>query len=82
METNDLVTELERIKAKRATIFSLKSLCVVGRKTHEVTRSTSKDEFRVNLEENGLSEWHESQGVVQRIPGSKLCSYSDKNRYE
>jgi hypothetical protein len=50
IETNDSVTELERIKAKRATVFSEKSLCVVGRKTHEVTRSTTEDEFRVNLE--------------------------------
>jgi hypothetical protein len=32
IETNDSVTELERIKAKRATVFSLKSLCVAGRK--------------------------------------------------
>jgi hypothetical protein len=32
IETNDSVTELERIKAKRATVFSVKSLCEVGRK--------------------------------------------------
>jgi hypothetical protein len=32
METNDSVTELERIKAKRATIFNSKSLCVAKRK--------------------------------------------------
>jgi hypothetical protein len=32
METNDSVTELERIKAKRATVFSVKSLCGGGRK--------------------------------------------------
>jgi hypothetical protein len=49
IETNDSVTELERIKAKRETIFSLKSLCVAGRKTQEVTRSTAEDEFRVNF---------------------------------
>jgi hypothetical protein len=48
IEKNDSVTELERIKANRETISSLKSLCVAVRKTHEVTWSTSEDEFRVN----------------------------------
>jgi hypothetical protein len=65
MEINDSVTELERIMAKQATVFSLKSLVVAGRKTHKVTQSTSKDEFKVNLEENSLSEWRESQGTMQ-----------------
>ena len=51
-------------------------------KTHEVTRSTSEDEFRINLEENGLSEWCESQGTTQQIPSLKLRSYLDINRYE
>jgi hypothetical protein len=32
IEINDSVTELERIKAKRAIAFSVKSLCEVGRK--------------------------------------------------
>jgi hypothetical protein len=43
-----------------------------GEKTQEVTPSTAEDEFRVKLEENGLSKWFESQGAAQRIPGSKL----------
>jgi hypothetical protein len=32
MGTNDSVTKLERIKAKRATIFNVKLLCGAGRK--------------------------------------------------
>ena len=55
---------------------------MAGRKTHEVTQSTSKDEFGINLEENGLSEWRESWGTAQQILGSKLRSYSEKNIYE
>jgi hypothetical protein len=65
IETNDSVTELERIKAKRETIFSEKSLCEAGGKKHEATQSTAEDEFRVHLEENGLSKWCESQGTAQ-----------------
>jgi hypothetical protein len=64
IKINDLVTELERIKAKRVTVFSEKSLYVVGEK-YEATRSTAKDEFGVNLEENGLSKWCESQVTAQ-----------------
>jgi hypothetical protein len=57
-------------------------VCGEGEKTHEVTRSTSEDEFGFNLEENSLSEWRESQGTAQRIPGLKLRSDSNRNRYE
>jgi hypothetical protein len=78
IETNDSVTELERIKAKRATIFNLKSLCEAVGGTYKSTQSTGEDEFEVNLEENGLFEWRKSRGIVQRIPGSKLRSYLDR----
>jgi hypothetical protein len=64
IETNDSVTKLERIKDKPVTVFSEKSLYVVGEK-HEETLSTFEDEFKVNLEENSLSKWHESQGTTQ-----------------
>jgi hypothetical protein len=49
METNDSVTELERIKAKRATSLQCKIVVCGGEKTQEVTRSTTEDEFRVNF---------------------------------
>jgi hypothetical protein len=53
METNDSVTELERIKAKRETIFSVKSLCEVGRKHRKQLgaplRMNSEFNFRGNM---------------------------------
>jgi hypothetical protein len=43
----------------------LKIIVCGERKTHESTQSTFEDEFRVNLEENGFSEWCESHGAAQ-----------------
>jgi hypothetical protein len=42
--------------------LQLKIVVCGERKTHEATQSTTADEFRVNLEENGFSEWRESRG--------------------
>jgi hypothetical protein len=51
METNDSVTELERIKAKRATIFSLKSLCVARRKHRKQLGAPLRMNSELTLEE-------------------------------
>jgi hypothetical protein len=45
--------------------IQLKIIVCGERKTHEATQSTVEDEFEVNLEENDLSEWHESKGIAQ-----------------
>jgi hypothetical protein len=49
--------------------LQLKVIVCGERKTPEATQSTAEDEFKVNLEENNFSEWHESWGTAQRIPG-------------
>jgi hypothetical protein len=60
IEINDSVTELERIKAKRATIFSVKSLYEAGRKNKKKLPAPLRMNSKFNLEENVLSKWHES----------------------
>jgi hypothetical protein len=53
MGTNDLVTELERIKAKQAIVFNVKSLCGAGRKYRKQLRAplrmNSEFNFRGNM---------------------------------
>jgi hypothetical protein len=63
METNDSVTELERIKAKRATVFSVKSLSEAGRKHRKKLRAplrmNSELTFRGNTFcLNGMNKGH------------------------
>jgi hypothetical protein len=61
IETNDLVTELERIKVKREIVFQLKIVVCGERKTHEATPSNDGDEFKVHLEETQSSKWRKSR---------------------
>jgi hypothetical protein len=51
METNDSVTELERIKAKQETFFSLKSLCVADRKHRKKLGAPLRMNLELTLEE-------------------------------
>jgi hypothetical protein len=65
IEMNHSVTELERIKAKKETISSLKSLCEAGRKHRKQLGASLRINSEFNLKENVLSKWHESQGTAQ-----------------
>ena len=76
-----MVTELERIKAKRATFFSLKSLCVERRKSRKKLGAPLRMNSEFNLEENVLSKWCEQGALRSESTGSKFCSDLDGKIY-